>query len=129
MGTQQAGQLRHLRDVSHGRKPSRLRLLAPLRYLLIRHSEKLTYDVFLPVAIAVIGWSVYWWMDPKPKIFGDDGLLRFSRDLLIMAVPFMVGALAAVAMGSPGTGQIDRRPRGVDLHLDGRTLTLRQFVC
>jgi hypothetical protein len=45
-----------------------------------------------------------------------------------MAVPFMIGALAAVAMGSPGV-HLDKRPVGADLLLDNEVLTLRQFVC
>ncbi len=56
------------------------------------------------------------------------GVLKFARDLLIMAVPFMIGALASVAMGSPGT-HMDRRPVGAELVLDGEVLSLRQFVC
>jgi hypothetical protein len=125
MGTRQ---IEHLRDVSQGRPPSRLRLLAPLRYLAIRHDEKTKYDFIIPLVVGLLAWGIYWLIDPKPKLFGDDGLLRFTRDLLIMAVPFMVGALAAVAMGSPGP-HMDARPRGVELRLDGRPLTLRQFVC
>lgn len=108
--------------------PSRLRLLAPLRYLLIRHPEKFKYDFIAPTLLTLASWGIYWLISPKPQLFGDEGLLRFSRDLLIMALPFMVGALAAVAMGSPGV-HLDNRPRGVELRLDGRTLTLRQFVC
>jgi hypothetical protein len=61
-------------------------------------------------------------------MFGDGGLLRITRDLLMMAVPFMVGALAAVAMGAPGA-HLDRRPIGTELYLDGESLTLRRFVC
>lgn len=122
------GQIGQLRDVTHGRAPSRLRLLAPLRYLQIRSSEKTTYDVVLPLILAAVCWVAYWAINPKPELFGDSGLLRFTRDLLIMGVPFMVGALAAVAMGSPGV-HMERRPRGVDLYLDGRSLTLRQFTC
>ena len=45
-----------------------------------------------------------------------------------MAVPFMIGALAAVSMGSPGA-HLDKRPVGADLLLDGEILTMRQFVC
>ncbi|HTT85611.1 MAG TPA: hypothetical protein VMF67_19205 [Rhizomicrobium sp.] len=127
MGTQ-VHQLKPLRDVVQGPHPSRLRLLAPIRYLSIQHPEKTKYDFALPLVFGVIAWAIYWLLNPKPPLFGDDGLLRFTRDLLIMAVPFMIGALAAVAMGSPGE-HMDTRPRGVDLRLDGRTLTLRQFVC
>lgn len=124
MGTRQV----KLLDVEHGGTQSRLRLLAPLRYLQIRHPEKRRYDVVLPVVVGVAGWAVYIVIDPRPALFGDAGLLRFARDLLIMAVPFMVGALAAVSMGAPGPN-LDRRPIGAELWLDNDPLTMRQFLC
>lgn len=124
MGTRQVG----LRDVQHGPESSRLRLLAPLRYLAIRNVEKARYDILVPGVLGVCLWGLYMVVSPKPPLFGDPGLLKFSRDMLIMAVPFMVGALAAVAMGSPGE-HMDRRPVGVELWLEGNVLTLRQFVC
>ena len=124
MGARQLG----LRDVRQGRGRSRLRLLAPLRYLRIIHPEKTTYDVILPVALAVSLWIAYLLFTPTLPIFGDSGVLRYTRDLLIMAVPFTIGALAAVAMGTPGKS-LDRRPPGAELWLDGNILTLRQFVC
>lgn len=117
-----------LRDVSHGHPPSRARLLAPLRYLMIAHPEKTRYDFIVPGVSAFVIWAGYMCLEPKPAIFGEDGLLRFVRDLLMMAVPFMIGALAAVAMGSPGE-HLDKRPAGVELYLDGRLLTLRSFMC
>jgi len=119
---------RGLTDVGHGRRRARLRLLAPVRYLSIRHPEKNLYDFVAPALIAAAMWIAYYLIAPKPPIFGDSGILRFTRDLLIMGVPFMVGALATVAMGSPGT-YLDRRPAGAELYLDGEALTLRQFVC
>jgi len=103
-------------------------LLAPVRYLSIRHPEKNLYDFVAPTLIAAAMWIAYYLITPKPPIFGDSGILRFARDLLIMGVPFMIGALATVAMGSPGT-YLDRRPPGAELYLDGEALTLRQFVC
>lgn len=117
-----------LRDVSYGTRQPRARLTAPLRYLLIYHPEKTRYDLVVPGILALTGWLAYVAIEPKPPIFGDVGLLRFVRDLLIMGVPFMVGALAAVAMGAPGK-HLDRRPAGAELYLDGRMLTLRTFVC
>jgi hypothetical protein len=124
MGTRRVG----LRDVSHGLRPARPRLTAPLRYLAITGPEKIAYDFWIPAAVGLCAWGAYMLIEPKPAIFGASGLLRFTRDLLVMAVPFMVGALAAVAMGAPGP-HLDRRPVGTELHLDGESLTLRQFVC
>jgi hypothetical protein len=125
MGTQQVG----LRDViEHGGSPSRLRLLAPLRYLSIRHREKRRYDLLIPISVGACAWAIYMVMSPKPPLWGDPGLLRFARDLLIMAVPFMIGALAAVSMGAPGE-HLDRRPLGVEIMLANDVLTLRQFLC
>ncbi len=117
-----------LRDVKQGTPAPRLRLLAPLRYLTIHHPEKRVYDFFVPAILAVLFCAAYLLLYPAVPLFGDGGLLRFARDLLMMGVPFMIGALAAVAMGSPGK-HLDRRPLGVGLYLDGDVLTLRQFVC
>jgi hypothetical protein len=117
-----------LPDITHGANGSRKRLLAPLRYLEIKHAEKTKYDFWLPCAIGVGAWVAYYLVEPMPALFGEAGLLRFARDLLIMAVPFMVGALAAVSMGAPGP-HLDRRPVGVEMRLDNDALTLRQFLC
>ncbi len=124
MATKRAG----LSDIQQGQRRSRLRLLAPVRYLAIYHPEKSFYDIKLPLFIGFFAWLFYTIIEPKPALFGEAGLLRFTRDFLIMAVPFMVGALASVAMGGPGT-HMDRRPPGQELYLDGNVLTLRQFVC
>jgi hypothetical protein len=96
MGTEQVG----LRDVVERRNASSFRLLAPLRYLAIKNEEKHRYDIVIPVVVGLGGWLAYMVISPKPPLFGEFGLLRFARDLLIMVVPFMVGALAAVSMGS-----------------------------
>lgn len=117
-----------LSDVHSGPPPSRKRLLAPLRYLSIKHPEKSVYDFFVPAAWTLALFAGYCFIDPKPPLFGDSGPIKLVRDLLIMAVPFMVGALAAVAMGAPGQ-HLDRRIVGAPLLLDGEALTLRQFVC
>src|SRR5260221_1143797 len=124
MGTRQV----KLLDVQDGGKQSSLRLLAPLRYLKIRHPEKRKYDIIIPTAVGVVIWAAYLALDPRPALFGDGGLLRFARDLLVMAVPFMVGALAAGSMGAPGPN-LDRRPIGAELWLDNDPLTMRQFLC
>jgi hypothetical protein len=99
-----------------------------LRYLAIYHPEKTYYDFVVPALWAALMLGGYWVMNPKPALFGETGLLRLVRDLLIMAVPFMVGALAAVAVGAPG-GHLDRRMVGSEIRLDGEVLSARQFVC
>ena len=115
-------------DVHQGLRPSKLRILAPLRYLLIANSEKLRYDFILPSALGIFAWSLYMFMDPRPPLFGEAGIFKYTRDLLVMAVPFMIGALATVSMGAPGNS-LDRRIIGAELYLDGKALNLRQFVC
>lgn len=124
MGTQRVSTLR---DVKHGPSGSRLRLLAPLRYLAIQHAEK-KYDLVAPAVLAGLACAAYWWIEPRPRLVGDAGLFATLRDILIMAVPFLIGALATVAMGTPGQ-HFDRRPVGAPIMLDGTNLTLRQFVC
>lgn len=124
MATRRVG----LRDVAQGAPSSGLKLLAPLRYLAISNPQKDSYDLLVPVALGAVAWLAYLFLEPKPAIFGENGLLQFSQQLLVMAVPFMIGALAAVAMGASGP-HLDRRPAGVELFLDGELLTLRQFVC
>lgn len=115
-------------DIRYGPRASRLRLLSPLRYLAIRHPEKTRYDIALPLVVGLIAWLAYVLLDPRPAIFGDAGLLKIARDILMMVVPFLIGGLAGVAMGAPGP-HFDLRPRGAPLYLDGKVLTLRQFMC
>lgn len=123
MGTREI----ELRDIQVGGRRSRLRLLAPLRYLSIVAPEKDFYDRWLPLLIGIGGWAVYNLLDPKPAMFGPAGLLSVVQSFLLLAVPFLIGSLGAVAMGSPGQ-HLDRRAVGVGIFLDGEILTLRQFV-
>jgi hypothetical protein len=96
--------------------------------LLIQNAEKRLYDLTLPGLATVLLLAAYHLVSPRVPIFGDIGLIKYARDTLVMAVPFMVGSLAAVSMGAPGP-YLDRRFAGVELVLDGRVLTARQFVC
>lgn len=123
MGTRQVG----LIDVRETTRPQRLRLLAPLRYLVIFAPEKRYYDLVLPAIAAAACVLVYNIVYPRPLLFGPAGILTIAQSFLIMAVPFLIGALAAVSMGSPGA-HLDRRAVGVGIYLDGEALTLRQFV-
>jgi len=102
--------------------------LAPIRYLKIEAAEKGRYDVTIPFVAGAILWIGYNLLDRKPSLFGSDGILTSAQSFLIMAVPFLIGALASVAMGSPGA-HLDRRAVGAGIFLDGKSLSLRQFVC
>lgn len=124
MGAREA----RLRDVRQGEARRRFRLLAPLRYLEISHPTKRLYDFVVPGVFAVMTFLTLIFVTPPIPIFGAGGLLKFVQDLLVMGVPFMVGALAAVAMGNPGP-RFDQRPLGVELFLDDQKLSLRQFTC
>ncbi|MCH4560339.1 hypothetical protein [Mesorhizobium jarvisii] len=117
-----------LQDVEETRNPRRLRLLAPLRYLSIQAPEKGRYDVTIPAFACVALWVGYNILDPRPSLFGAEGILITAQSFLIMAVPFLIGALASVAMGSPGA-HLDRRAVGAGIYLEGRSISLRQFVC
>lgn len=116
-----------LKNIHHGRRQPRVRLLAPLKYMQISHPEKIWYDFFIPAGLAVASLSFYFLIDDRPSLFGDGGIAKSLRDILAIAIPFLFGALASVAMGLPGP-YFDKRPLGAPLLLDGKALTMRQFV-
>lgn len=117
-----------LQDIEDTKSPRRLRLWAPIRYLKIEAAEKARYDFTIPMIAGGILWAGYNLLDPQPSLFGAEGILTSAQSFLIMAVPFLIGALASVAMGSPGA-HLDRRAVGAGIFLDGRSISLRQFVC
>ncbi len=117
-----------LPDVHHGRAPRRSPLFAPVRYLWIRAATKAKYDFVLPGLFGSALWGVYNFAGGHLVVFGSDGFLTDIQGLLQMAVPFLIGALATVAMASSGE-VIDRRLVGSPVTLDGSMLTTRQFVC
>lgn len=120
--------LEPLRDVVQTRRPNRWRLLAPLRYLAISAYDKRKYDLVFPLCGGVGLWLGYNCLSPQPALLGANSILASVQTFLVLAVPFLIGALASVAMGSPGD-RIDKRVYGTGVVLDGRTLSLRQFVC
>ncbi len=72
-----------LKDVHSGPPPSRKRLLAPLRYLSIRHPEKTLYDFVVPALWAVVLFAGYWLIEPKPALFADGGLIKLGRGSIV----------------------------------------------
>lgn len=117
-----------LQDVHHGQLPRRSPLFAPVRYLWIKAATKARYDVVLPAVLGVSLWCVYNAAGSTLTVFGASGVLADLQGLLQMAVPFLIGALATVAMSSPSEA-LDRRLVGSPVTLDGVSLTTRQFVC
>lgn len=116
-----------LKNIRSGGPHSRLRLLAPLKYLQVYHPEKAKYDITIPLICTICLFAFYVLIDDRPRLFGDNGIAKSLRDILAIAIPFLFGALASVAMGLPGP-YFDKRPLGAPLLLNGRALTMRQFV-
>lgn len=117
------------RDIRTSGPRPRARLLAPLRYLKITAPEKRFYDRILPALVGGVLWVGFNLLNPRPSLMeAPGGLVPTIQGFLTIAVPFLIGALASVAMGLPGS-HLDRRAPGVPILLDGEVLTLRQFVC
>jgi hypothetical protein len=71
-------------------------LLIPLRYLAIRHSFKLTYDVVLPLMIGLTLSALLLGL-PKPvPIFGKDAYFGQIQGLLTILGGFFVAALTLI---------------------------------
>lgn len=117
-----------LPDVHHGPLRRDYPLLAPLRYLRIGAPAKRIYDFVLPTICAAILCILYVTLNLGPAATKENGILSDLQSLLTMAVPFLIGALATVAMASP-VDALDKRPAGAEIVFEGRVLSLRQFVC
>ncbi|MGX5799635.1 hypothetical protein ACWGS9_00105 [Bradyrhizobium sp. Arg314] len=88
------------------------RLLVPLRYLRITHPEKIKFDVYFPLAFAILIslplLSSQFLADAKSSL----GILGKSSDLLSVLTGFFVAALAAVA--TFGNAEMDEPMTGDD---------------
>lgn len=115
-----------IRPLARGETPAWMRLLAPFRYLSIRHGLKPRFDWIWPgilTAITVIGFAV---LPVKPALLGEHGVLHGVRDLIVLFSAFFVAALAAVATFARES--LDDLMQGTSPRLHNRELTRRQFV-
>ena len=116
-------------------------LCAPLRYLVIRQghgwfSSKLTYDVSIPVAFALVTTAAVWHFEIALGFFSESGFVPGIINLLNLLIAFFIAALAAVATfnraglddplkGEPAT----MKRRTSDGVIREKILTHRQFIC
>ncbi|WP_216640693.1 hypothetical protein [Aeromonas sp. CU5] len=95
------------------------KLVAPMSYLRIFHSEKIWFDYFLPLFLAVVCTAGYAFM-PKPfPLMGPSGLIVQINGLLQVLIGFYIASLAAVATFQ---GQ------GMDEFMDGTPPTLKEEI-
>lgn len=111
------------------------RLFKPLDYLRIKHSEKIWYDLWIPLICSIISFFILFFL-PKPiQIFGTNGLIKIFTGLLQILTGFYIASLAAVATfnkdgmdqemsGDPPTLKIIYRGK---YQID--KLTRRKFLC
>lgn len=115
------------RFLAVGETPAWKRLVAPVRYLAIKHDIKPRFDWGWPVLLTAVTMLVFWLLPKKPELLGEAGILKGVRDLIGLFAAFFVAALAAVA--TFGRPSLDDPMEGTTPTLDGRDLSRRQFVC
>lgn len=109
-----------------------MKLLAPLGYVRIKHSEKRWYDFYIPALLAVIALVAYHFVGFK--LSGTSGLTTQINGLIQVLIGFYIAALAAVATfgnssidevmsGTPPTIIEEYRGRSVKV-----SLTRRRFL-
>jgi len=115
-----------MRPLARGETPAWMRLLAPFRYLLIRHGLKPRFDWIWRGIMTGITLVILWLLPVHPKLLGDQGVLHGIRDLIALFAAFFVAALAAVATFARES--LDDLMQGASPRLHDRELTRRQFV-
>lgn len=73
------------------------RLIVPLKYLTIKHPEKIKFDLFFPVMFGILFFLPAISPDFRRLALTNMDLLGRSSDLLSVLTGFFVAALAAVA--------------------------------
>lgn len=102
------------------------KLVAPVKYLKIKHREKRYVDVCAPAISAAIVCAVILFA-PKPiSLLSEDGIVKTLSAFLQFLVGFYVAALAAIATFP--NKNMDVPTDGIPLKLDGVTITRRQYL-
>lgn len=115
-----------MRILAKGETPAWKRLVAPLKYLLIKHDIKARFDWAWPIVLTVATMALFWLLPKPPSLLGEDGVLKSLRDLIGLLAAFFVAALAAVATFA--REGLDKPMEGTPPTLGGVDLTRRQFV-
>jgi hypothetical protein len=116
-----------MRLLASGETPAWKRLIAPIRYLSIRHEIKSRFDWGWPLFLTTITMVAFWLLPVTPTILGEAGVLKSIRELIALFAAFFVVALAAVATFARPS--LDEPMQGTTPRLDNRDLSRRQFVC
>lgn len=109
-----------------------MKLLAPLSYLKIKHSEKRWYDLYIPIVLTVMVLILYHFIGFK--LSGANGLTTQINGLIQVLIGFYIAALAAIATfgnssidelmaGTPPTIKEKYRGQLIDV-----SLTRRRFL-
>jgi hypothetical protein len=109
------------------------RLFVPLKYLLIRHPEKIKFDLVFPIVFACLFLLPTFSPEFRQSAITNMDLLGRSSDLLSILTGFFVAALAAVATFGgeemnetmPGTSPVTLRD---PYRSEPETLSRRRFL-
>src|ERR1700730_4384543 len=112
---------------TYKRTPAWRRLLAPLRYLSIKHDMKWHFDFKWPIVMAILTMALFSILPLRPPIFGESGIMKGIREMISLFAAFFVVALAAEATFARPS--LDKPMQGTTPTLNGAGLTRRQFVC
>ena len=112
---------------SRGLTPSWRRMLAPARYLRVRHPGKVAFDYGWPAALTITTVAAFYFLPVRPAILGGDGFLKSLHDLIGLLAAFFVAALAAVS--TVERRALDAPMLGTPPTLCDKALSRRQFVC
>lgn len=93
------------------------KLAAPMSYLRIFHSEKIWFDLYLPLFFASFFTAGYTLIPMPFPLLGTTGLIVQINGLLQVLIGFYIAALAAVATF---------QGRGMDGFMDGTPPTLKE---
>ncbi|MGE6454450.1 hypothetical protein ACQKC5_18890 [Shewanella baltica] len=102
------------------------KLLKPMGYIRIRHSEKYWFDLFIPALLAVLIATIIFIL-PKPIILlGKDSLIGLVNGILQILSGFYIASMAAVATFQKEG--MDEYMVGAPPKLKGQSLTRRNFL-
>lgn len=65
-----------IRFLAKGETPAWKRLVAPVRYLAIRHQIKPRYDWCWPLVLTAVTMAIFWLLPVRPALLGDHGILK-----------------------------------------------------